>query len=1101
MNHSQKRLSLTLTNYQILYWRIIGINYCNEQSETNANKFTFYNPSLDVSNIIWLRSDSGLIKTSNLISGWQDISGSDNDAWQMNAAEQPIFLDSISVLNYKPILRFDGLNDFMGIYDNNSLDFNDEFTMIFISKQTVATSDKAYICKWNYLVQSSWAVQTGTPGGVKAFIANTQTDIGVNYVQTTNASLDLGKYNIYTIKYDGNQSTNNRIKMYFNISPLSITTSGTIVSTLLNSTADLKIGTFEGLSRFFNGEFAEILLYNRALSDLERYHAEQYLHYKYAPPVNLGADIYTQNFCPVIIEASDRYIDYYWNTPDISPGNISDIVVSRSGQYSVTVTDVFGFTSTDTINVHFPEEIRDTSFCANDSIILTSPFSGNYTYLWSNLSTTEQTVFYNGGTCWLETTDDSLCSRRDTFIIEVDSISYIASLGNDTSLCSGNFMLLQSGQQDVVSYLWSPGGETTSSIVLNNNGGWYGLTVTSANACTATDSIYISIHGTAPTATFTMQNQCFGDSLVFTDASWPNDSSNIIQWDWIFHDGQTLSGDSVVKKKYAAPGIYSATLTIGTDSSCSASVTLQVLVYHLPVPDFELGNPCSDHPIQFYNYSSVQGGAHITDYLWIVNDTNTYNITAPVYNAGGPGVVTVYLNATSNYGCENDTTMTFEIKQSPLAQFDISPSCSERKTYFFDLSESTVVHPIWKWDWDFGVAGAVSEMQNPDYTYTLPGNYNVTLQVINLYGCPDQDSGIVQVSASPRAGFLGDTACVGVPVQLADTSVVDNGHIYQRTWDIPALGSFSDSVINVIFNQSGNFEVSLEVISELNCKDEVTGIINVFPLPEAAFTVSENLGPFPLTAEFTNGSDPGSYFWDFGDNSGSQLENPVHIYADTGSFQVVLSVTDANGCVQQAGQTIRVVQNIYDLAILFMDTIVNGNLRNIEIWIANMGTLPVQNPYLLVKLPNSQPFSETVNLTLEPGDTPYYIMTTGIYVNEAIDRSFICAEIMLPPAYGIDVNESNNEYCLTSGNDFSLLRIYPNPAKDGIIIEFSSGSNTDADIIINTVRGQKILQQNVAVQKGYNRINLDISTYTAGVYFLSIRHKDGVTIDKFVRSE
>ena len=60
--------------------------------------------------------------------------------------------------------------------------------------------------------------------------------------------------------------------------------------------------------------------------------------------------------------------------------------------------------------------------------------------------------------------------------------------------------------------------------------------------------------------------------------------------------------------------------------------------------------------------------------------------------------------------------------------------------------------------------------------------------------------------------------------------------------------------------------------------------------PVAAFSVATNL----LTASFTNNSSPGVYLWNFGDGTTSTAINPVHTYAEDGSYIVCLTVT--NGC-------------------------------------------------------------------------------------------------------------------------------------------------------------------------------------------------------------
>ena len=1042
---------------------------------------------------LWLRPDS-LLNTDSFdkISQWHDIAGNNNSFVQSNLLFQPLYLGNVQALNNHPVIRFDGIDD--GLISYAKIVLGGQGATIFMVEKLYSNTNYGMSLCYGINYEGDWNFRL-RPTEPKISFINAYNNVGAGLTNLN--SLDLVNSN-YTILSGTVNTLNNKWKIIENN-----TVKDSVYTSFVQADENLITIAYrnDGIA-FLNAEIAEIILYNRELGIEEQQQIINYLRNRYAPPVELGPPVLFVCDTSITLGVPEYFSQVIWSTG----GTGDSITVIQPDTIIVQATDIFGFVSTDTIILKsfqnkFNFNILPDSVSCGVSITWDPGIdSANYYYLWNTGQTTPTLTITNTGDYSVIITDTMGCPIESPLAsIYFDPISLHTSLGPDTSLCSGNYLSLATGSSEVVSYLWSPAGETTSSIVLNNNSGWYGLTVTSANACTATDSIYISIHGTAPIAHFTTQNQCFGDSLVLTDSSWSLDLSNITQWDWTFHDNTTLTG-AEVKKLYTAPGIYPVTLEIATDNSCSASVTLQVQVHYLPEPDFEIGNPCSDQPIQFYNNSALQGGGSITDYLWIVNGTDSFDVAAPVYNAGSPGQITVYLNATSNYGCVDEITKTFEIKQSPLAQFDISPSCSERKTYFFDLSESTVIYPIWKWDWDFGVAGAVSEMQNPEYIYTLHGDYEVTLEVECRNGCSDSYQKTVHVSASPEAGFSGQEACAGLAIVLTDTSTVDNGYIFSRIWTIENTGIFYDNVITLTLD-SGDYTVNLEVVSELNCKDELMRTIRIHPLPVADFTVNKDLGGVPFTVDFTNLSTSGDYVWDFGDGGQSFLENPVYVYTDTGEYNVVLQVTDSNGCVQNKDVFISAVPNLYDLAILGMDTIVNGNMIKIAVLIANLGTLPVENPYLIVRLPNSQPFTETVNLTMYPDSIHYYIMSTGILINEAIDRSFLCAKIMLPAAYGTEALYSNNEYCLTSGNNISIVRIYPNPAKDEIIIEFSSGTETNADIVVNTVRGQKIMDQNIAVHKGLNRINLDLSTYTTGVYILAVKHNDGITIEKFVKSE
>ena len=68
------------------------------------------------------------------------------------------------------------------------------------------------------------------------------------------------------------------------------------------------------------------------------------------------------------------------------------------------------------------------------------------------------------------------------------------------------------------------------------------------------------------------------------------------------------------------------------------------------------------------------------------------------------------------------------------------------------------------------------------------------------------------------------------------------------------------------------------------------------PKPVAAFTMDKNEALARDTVTFTNQStDATSYSWDFGDDSVSVAENPVHAFWKNGTYTVTLTATGDGG--------------------------------------------------------------------------------------------------------------------------------------------------------------------------------------------------------------
>ena len=273
--------------------------------------------------------------------------------------------------------------------------------------------------------------------------------------------------------------------------------------------------------RYWDGDFAEIVIYNQELPALQRQQVEQYFRNKYAPPVNLGIDIAMNSLCDTMIDASARFKSYRWYHDNIllTGETNQDLLVNKPGKYWVEVTDVFGFISADTINVSYPvyQLQQNILSCFGDTIHWNTNLNTNdYTFLWSDNSTDSTLGLVNDGLYYVTITENatSCIFNSDTVVLSVDSFPLIASLGNDSvSLCIGNTIGLVQGAAQATTYLWSTS-DTTPAIQIFISGN-YSLFVSDNNGCTKTDSIYATIVGNPPIADFSSTSGCLGTATQF----------------------------------------------------------------------------------------------------------------------------------------------------------------------------------------------------------------------------------------------------------------------------------------------------------------------------------------------------------------------------------------------------------------------------------------------------------------------------------------------------------------------------------------------------------------------------------------------------------
>lgn len=83
-----------------------------------------------------------------------------------------------------------------------------------------------------------------------------------------------------------------------------------------------------------------------------------------------------------------------------------------------------------------------------------------------------------------------------------------------------------------------------------------------------------------------------------------------------------------------------------------------------------------------------------------------------------------------------------------------------------------------------------------------------------------------------------------------------------------------------------------------------------------------------------------------------------------------------------------------------------------------------------------------------------------------------------------------------STNDLSMyysnFSISPNPAFNYLNISFDAQKNSDAEFVLYSSLGQKVLTEKVKINIGYNKLNINTGEVPAGIYYLELRNQHGI---------
>jgi hypothetical protein len=508
--------------YGLWYWQVEAVLPVGSVF-TQVYALRVFDPSQAADLALWLKADAGLTLDANgRVQIWQDLSPAGLQFSQTTDTKRP--WPNVPGMSGLPSLQFSGGQVLDG---GNVLNIGTNSRAMFLVGQMTGSNQAFY-------AKSIAAGQPNRYGLLRDGIQNTflyQDNAARNIVSAT-VSNGFAFYSALA-----NRSTSQNSFMLNNsvLGANSISNNHNLSSTFRFLIGAYNNSTDAGEILFLNGNINEMVFVNTHVPSVIE-NIQNYLRYKYNPPINLGPDIrVAYGFCNTSVTAPAGFTSHQWSTG----ATTESITVNQPGTYWVQVTDIFGFTSSDTIVVNYPE--IDTpafaAYCPGSSVTWNANLGPHYTYAWSTGETTESIVIDTPGSYYVTVTDTNGCSKTFPAIeFEEDAYSTTVSLGPDVDLCNGNAISLVSGADETVAYAWNTGA-TDSSIVVSTSG-TYSVTTTNANGCEAYDEVQVTIVGDAPVVSIGMQPAyCQGLEFTYTDNSVTTDGSSIVSRNWQFGDG------------------------------------------------------------------------------------------------------------------------------------------------------------------------------------------------------------------------------------------------------------------------------------------------------------------------------------------------------------------------------------------------------------------------------------------------------------------------------------------------------------------------------------------------------------------------------------
>ncbi|HEX5002502.1 MAG TPA: T9SS type A sorting domain-containing protein [Bacteroidia bacterium] len=810
-----------------------------------------------------------------------------------------------------------------------------------------------------------------------------------------------------------------------------------------------------------------------------------------------------------------------------------------SGNYTVSVTAAGGASAVSspvTVTVYSLPAASvsaggSTTFCQGGSVTLTAPAASSY--LWTPGNQTSQAISVtNAGTYSVRITNSNGCSSTSS-----GTTVTVNTLPTATTTPSGN-VSINSGSSTTLtassgsSYLWSPGGQTTSSINVNSAGS-YTVRVTNGSGCSATSSaVNVTINGTStPTITAGGPTSfCQGGSVTLTASAGAS---------YYWSNGLTTQSITAT----VAGGYTVSVTSAGGTSANSAPITLTV--YSPPSSTVTPSGATTFCQGGSVTLSAPSAGS----YLWSPGNQTTQSISA---TASG----TYSVKVTSSNGCTaNSPGTSVTVNALPTATTSPSGNVAINSGSSTTLTASSGSSYLWSPGGQTTASISVNSAGSYTVRVTNSNGCSATSAPVNVTvngtGIPTITAngptsfcqgGSVVLTASPGAAYFWSnglttqsiTATINggytVSVTSAGGTSANSAPINLTVYSLPSAsvtaggsttfcqggsvnmtaGSASSylwspgnqTTQTIAANASGSY--SVKITNSNGCTATSSAIaVNVNPAPSATTNPSGNITINSGSSTTITASSASSYSWlPGGQTSQSISVSSAGTYSVkvTNSYgcsavspNVTVSLTTSTTCDPPYGLiTTNVLRNSATLAW----TNPNTGQTDFSVKLRNMttgqyyytGNVPSTTTAMTVGANSSTTYRWWVRSFCGSLRSAYAGFLTYTTPAVRVDGTAVTTE----PLYYSDPNDDDGPFIKLEFDETSL---YPNPASTSSTLSFYTASDAAYTVTLSDISGKVVYTREIHALQGFNLIDLDLSTLSKGVYMVRLSG-DSLNVNK-----
>ncbi len=434
------------------------------------------------------------------------------------------------------------------------------------------------------------------------------------------------------------------------------------------------------------------------------------------------------------------------------------------------------------------------------------------------------------------------------------------------------------------------------------------LIVTDSKGCTDSLTKIKAVLISKPAPLFSSADtlSCVNKPIQFVNQTASNTPTGYL---WDFGDGQTSTALNPVHN-YATEGLYTVMLTATDKYGCIDSVHInQYIGIFNPHSIFSINDSVATCPPLVVNFTNQS--THYTSYQWNFGDGTYTALTDPRHFYSFPGTYQAKLTVTSPGGCMDSSYHVITIR-GPEGSFvyDNPKGCSPDTVHFVGTTRDKA-----SFTWDFGDGTVVATGDSVlTHIYIRIGNYLPKMILTDPGGCrvPYPGPDTIQVyGVNAKFGATPPVLCDSGMVRFTDSSNASDP-VVSYQWD---FGDGNGSALqNPTHNYptSGLYPIQLIVKTMLGCVDtaHLPEPIRIVRTP--VLDITGDTGKCaPAVLQFYGNlvlADTSAlqWKWDFGNGTGSALQNPPAVtYTTPGAYTVLMIGTNSTGCADTIRRTVQ----------------------------------------------------------------------------------------------------------------------------------------------------------------------------------------------------